>query len=172
MSKQRNASLTAQPGVYTVLMDWWVATVVLLFLAVFVVAVPYLLWSKLSWLVIAVTIGFALFVILYVVDVMFFTYYYLDTDALIITSQLRYFSFPYRTMTKIKRGNVFSLLSRGGHRRFALSTHCYTIQMEGAPWNTISVSPKEQDKFMNRLLHNIDIERSRHATIDAPKKIA
>jgi hypothetical protein len=172
MPSKKSHLEASQHGHYHVLMDWWVATLVLLFLGLFVVSVPLIVWIPLAWWSKALTIGFALCVILYLVDIIFFTSYYLDDDALLITSQLRHFTFPYHDMVKIKQGNAFGLLSFIHHRRFALSAKCYYIQMENQGWRSISVSPKYSDKFINQLLHNIDLERSKRATVDAASKMA
>lgn len=157
---------------YKVLMDWWVAVLAIIFLSLFVVAVPLLFHSDLTWWKIALTAAFAVGAVLYLVDILFFTYYSLEEEGLVITSQLRHFLFPYRSMTRIRQGNIMGLVSFGHRRRFALSAHCYYIDLENQEWRVISISPRQRDIFINQLLQNIDKERSKRATVDASRKIA
>ncbi|MBU6388900.1 PH domain-containing protein [Patescibacteria group bacterium] len=152
-------------GYFYPVMDWWLMVFCLLFLLFLIIAIPTVIWRGSIWwhtlLFIVALIGLAL----YVIDAMFFTKYQLQENGLAVYSQLRYFYFPYREMKSIQPGGLLHLFSFGRRKRFALSSNCLAISLAKGDWRVISVSPSDRQEFLNILLHNIDRERSKRATV-------
>lgn len=147
-------------------MDWWVAIGIMLALVVLLASVPRIIWSGLNTWSIMVTVLTLVFFVLSLVDVAFFTYYIIDDQGLTITSQLRHYVLPFTSMTAVRSVGARGLFSFGSRKRFSLSAHGYDIALEDCSWKVISVSPELKDQFLDTLLTRIDIERSRHATIE------
>ena len=144
---------------YSVLLDWWLAVVAFLVIAVLLVTIPTIATSKLSWWAMLLGILASLAAILYIVDTLFFTAYQLTRDSLVVTSQLRRYRFPYKDLGPVRQGSFWSLISFGRHKRFALSHTCYVIELRSEGWHSLSVSPRLRDEFLTRLTDSI--ERSR-----------
>ncbi|MEI6477830.1 MAG: hypothetical protein WCO52_02485 [bacterium] len=140
-------------------MDWWVATGVVVLLVILVLMIPstiFLVHTPLSSIIVAIGLVVS---ILLLVDRVFFTSYELLPEALLIRSQLRHYVIPYRSMRRVRRGSVMSLLSRGRHKRFALSHENIVISLVGETWKTVSVSPVGGQQFTAILLDMIEDDR-------------
>lgn len=164
MSEKTKQKQTIIKG-YKPMMDWWVAGIVLIVLAILFVMLVITIFSSgtfFSKLIIEIVV-FLMFI--YVVDVAFFTSYFLDEEGLVINNQLRRMVFPYRKILKMEKGGAAGLWSFGSKKRFALSRKSVYVYLNGAHWNRVSLSPVQRDDFMDNLLKNIEIERSSRATI-------
>ena len=144
------------------------AACALLLVFFLVAAIPLLLWSQVPFWESGITALCTAIVVLYTIDTCFFTTYRLDQDDLVITSQLRHFSFPYRAMVRIQPAGLLGLVSVGRRRRFALSTRCYAISLHDNLWTTITISPANPNQFIEQMLHKIDEERSSRSTVELP----
>ena len=156
--------------IFQPLMDWWVAGLVLLLIALFSAAIPVFIAGAFPTWEMVVIVLFIVMLILYIADIAFFSYYQLDEKGLTIVSQMRHIVFPYRNIIEVKPGNISGLFSFGGKKRFALSARCYVIRLQHEEWKAITVSPVAKDQFLNHLLEHIDQERSSRATIERRKK--
>lgn len=151
---------------YRVVMDWWVAVGVIFVLLFLIGSLPLIMWSGLPVLVVLSSVLIISFSVLSFVDVAFFTYYLIDDQGLVITSQLRRYVLPFSAMTTVRSVGLKGLFTVAHRKRFALSARGYDIALEGAAWKVVSVSPELQDQFLDTLLSRIDLERSRHATFE------
>ena len=157
---------TLQPSAYRVIMDWWVAAGVISSVLLLVAILPILMWSGLPFMVTLISVLVVSFTLLSFVDVAFFTYYVIDDEGLVVTSQLRRYVLPYSSMTAVRSVGFKGLFTIAGRKRFALSGHGYDIALDGASWKVVSVSPELRDQFLDTLLNRIDNERSQHATVE------
>lgn len=151
---------------YVALLDWWLAAAGCLVIGLMLVGIVHVASAGMgAW---PTAVGIALFFagILYLVDTLFFTTYLLTAQALVVTSQLRRYVFPYRDMLKIRPAGISGLISFQGRKRFALSRAGFIISLRSGTWRTISVSPRSQEEFLDRMLRNIEGERSRRASVD------
>jgi hypothetical protein len=145
-------------------MDWWLFVVIVFVSGVLLASIPLILWSNIGWAAKLIAV-LGLFVsIVYGIDLCFFSYYRLTERGLIIGSQLREYIVPYRAMIKIEPGNLWSLISLGSQKLFALSCNNLRITLSRGIWRRISVSPQEREKFVNTLLHRIEDERQTRAS--------
>ncbi len=152
------------PRVFRPNMDWWVAFLVLLFVFFLAAGIPLMLWTELISRAAALVTSLILFgVIIYFIDIAFYSVYVLDDEGLTIVSHLRQAMFPYRNMRALQPGGVLALFSFARRKRFALSRKNVIIKLAGSPWNAISVSPRDRDVFINQILERIDHERSRRS---------
>jgi len=101
--------------------------------------------------------------LIWFIDGIFYSFYVLDNEGLMVVSHLRHLSFPYRNMRTLKAGGAISLISYASYKRFALSRKNVIIKLANEHWRAISVSPKDRDAFINHILERIDHERSRRA---------
>ncbi len=148
-------------------MDWWLAGFVYLCLFILVAGIPAILaQAGGTWPGIVIAL-FLFFCAIVLIDGSFFTMYRLEEGGLVITTQLRHFSVPYRSMVRIKTTGFLGLFSVPFPRRrsFSLSSHGYVITLEGEQWGAVTISPSTPDGFINELLERIDRERSERATV-------
>jgi hypothetical protein len=160
----KKGKLSQQEGVFLPVMDWWIAALISVLLVILVAAIPLLIWEPIHLAEKIIGVSGLFIVILYLVDVTFFTHYILGEDELFITSQLREMRIPYRTMKTIRPGGIGALFSMGKHKRFSLSARGLTIQLSQGHWKYISISPQHQQKFLDHLMTLIDNERSGRAS--------
>lgn len=153
---------------YSPAMDWWVALSVFFILTFLFVSIPFILWYDLPWSYKLLAVLGLIGMFLYLTDLSFFTRYRLGKEGLIIKSQIRQLLFSYRDMEEIKLGNVWGLFSLGKRKRFALSGRCLSISLRRGIWKVVTISPKEQQEFLDELLKRVDSERSRRATLVSP----
>lgn len=152
------------PRVFRPTMDWWVACLVLVFVFFLAAGIPLMLWTDLMGRAAAlVASAILLAVIIYFIDIAFYSVYVLDDEGLTVVSHLRQALFPYRNMRSLQPGGVLALFSFARRKRFALSRKNVIIKLAGSPWSAISVSPRERDVFVNQILERIDHERSRRS---------
>lgn len=164
MSEKNKQKLPIEKS-YKPVMDWWVAGMVFVILALLLSMLAITIFNPgviLSKLIIIIVV---FFMFLYVVDVAFFTSYHLTEEGLIINNQLRRVVFPYRKISKMEKGGFGSFWSFGSKKRFALSWKSVYVYLNGAHWGRVSVSPEQRDDFMENLLKNIELERASRATI-------
>lgn len=158
------------PGYYPVVMDWWVATLIVFGLAGMVLSIPVIIAGVNSVPSVVVLVAFLIGNFLFLVDKAFYTAYFLEEDALVIAGQLRKIVIPYRVMGKVTPGNTFGLLSIAGRKRFALSGKCIYVTLQGTNWKRISLSPERRDEFVNLLLEKIEESRPVKVTFNQLKK--
>jgi hypothetical protein len=147
------------------LMDWWVAALLVSFLAIIIAAIPMVLWLG---GVTALHLGAALVIAataLYFIDIGFFMTYELGEQGLVVHRHVGSVTYSYRSMHSLKRGSVRHLFSFGKHKRYSLSANCLVIMLNQGAYTTISVSPMLQQEFIDHILQKIDKERSSRATI-------
>lgn len=145
---------------FTSAMDWWVAVVVFLILALLAVCIPLAIWKGGSLITSGLSVIFLVALFLLIADKAFFTSYVLREDGLLIHGQIRKILIPYRSMRSITKGGILGLMGGMGRKRFALSSDCLIIQLADYEWKRISVSPCERERFLSELLTRIDGERS------------
>lgn len=146
-------------------MDWWVVGVFILVITVLIAGIPLILWtSSVGPVASAATVLAMVLGSIYYIDIAFYSYYVLDREQLVVTSHIRQLFFPYRTMVSLKPGGLHGLLSIGAKKRFALSRKNVIIKLAKGPWKSISVSPKDQELFIQTILERIDGERSKRAS--------
>lgn len=153
---------------YSPAMDWWVALGVFFLLTFLFVSMPFILWYDLPWSYKLMAVLGLIGMFLYLTDLSFFTKYRLEKEGLVIKSQIRRLLFSYRDMEEIKLGNIWGLFSLGKRKRFALSSKCLSIRLRRGIWKVVTISPKEQQEFLDELLKRVDNERSRRATLVQP----
>lgn len=152
---------------YLPVMDWWVSVCTFCVLGILVAMLPSVILSGVPlWQSIPIVFVIAL-LILTLVDSAFFTSYWLEESNLRISSQLREFCLPYRSMRTIQSSGLRGLFTFGNRKRFSFSLTGYDIFLEGQSWKVISLSPRDRDQFISQLLSRIDAERSRRVTVDA-----
>lgn len=146
------------------LMDWWVALGVGIALVALLVAIPRLFMVGGGFQVYTVVaIAAIAAMVLYLVDIAFYSFYVLADDELLIVNHLRVVHIPYRSMTALQPGGFLALFSFGSRKRFALSRKNVIIKLSHGMWRSISVSPVRQEDFVRKLLERIDAERSHRA---------
>lgn len=163
MPNKKNENIQRQiflPG-----MSWWVAVLVFAIIFLFILGIPFYIWSINNIYERLFAALVIVFLILYIVDSAFFTNYELTPDHLLINSQFRLLIIPYRDIRELKKGNLLGLFSFGKRKRFALSSNCLYLYISNSPWELISLSPKNQTDFTEQLLQHIDRERDSRATI-------
>lgn len=156
--------------VYVPIMDWWVLLVVSFICLIGLVGIPMVIWQPLTFLQSLAALLIIIITVLYVVDIAFFTSYYLEEEGLAVVSQMHYALFPYRTMSQIQQGGAWGLISMGKKKRFALSSRCLQIKLTHGPYSLITVSPTESQEFVEELLQRIDNERSARASVSKDNK--
>ena len=152
-------------AIFAPAMDWWLAAAVFFVIVLLISCIPIIAWQPLlpEYKVLAVCA--LIITLLYLIDLAFFSRYFLEKDGLLIRSQLRSSFFSYREMLEIRPGGITGLISRGNLKRFALSANCLVINLKpGASWRRITVSPKDSQGFVNQLLQRIDRERTHRAS--------
>jgi len=155
----------AKGMIFAPLMDWWVAALVLILIAIITAAIPVFMSLELSSWVRAATVVVLTATILMIVDAAFFSYYALTEEGLVIASQLRHADFAYRDITAITPSGLRGLVSFRGQKRFALSRRCYILNLRKGSWKRISISPAQRDTFIGMLLEKVDLERSSRANV-------
>jgi len=172
MKKAIHDQLKALPELrFRPAMDWWVLLAALAFLLLLFSMVPVTLWySTSSVLMKTITTVIVLGMLIYLVDVFFYSSYILNADGLIISGNLRHVVIPYRSMRELKSGGIRSLVSLGRHKRYALSRRSIVLKLNHEHWGSISLSPKHKDAFITALLQRIDLERAQRAVRVHSKK--
>ena len=150
---------------YKPIMDWWVALIVFIVLAMLVMMIFSFAISPADVFIKILIIFIILWMILYTVDVAFFTVYFLEEDSLVIENQLKKSIFPYRNIEKMEKSGFMGLFSHGSKRRFSLSKKGVYVYLNKSHWKRVSLSPVDREDFMESLTKNIEIERSSRATI-------
>ena len=161
MKKARKKILTSEK--FHPSMDWWVAILFIGLAAVLVASYPVILYQPMPVpLKLFGVIGLTLS-LLYILDIAFFTSYYFGKEQLWVVRWFRSIPFSYRLMKDVAPGNIFGLFSFGTRKRFALSGNCLVIRMNEGTWKSITISPKDKQKFINILLQHIENEKSHRA---------
>lgn len=164
------AKVTRRPNSFAPHRDWWVLLGGLLLITLFLAVVPYIFASSLPLWQRGVMAGIALLCTVNIVDKLFFTFYELDSEGLLIHSQLRFLKIPYRTMDSVDHGGLRTLISTQKRKRFAFSRQNIVIHLHDQMWEEISLSPHDEPKFLSQLLATIDTERSRRATVTRSRR--
>lgn len=149
--------------------DWWVSVLGVVLVALFLSVGAGAMWSTIVLWERAILIGVALLLAVSIIDKIFFTVYELGPDKLVMHTQLRRITIPYREMIEIVPGGFRNLFSTRRRKRFALSLHSLTIKVRDQYWDEVSISPDAHDVFLDQLLGRIDKERSRRATVSRKK---
>src|SRR3984957_16611229 len=127
-----------EPQVYRIAMDWWVIIPLGFLLIALITMIPVLSTMGISRLAEVFASAVVAFTILYIVDTALFTYYALTVTGLVITSQLRHFEFPYRSMRERRPTGLLGLFSFRTRKRFAASIHAYQITLQNEHWKSIT----------------------------------
>ena len=151
---------TTEPERYAPMLDWWLAILVGLLIIVLLASIPYLMFSDVGVYAKIVASVAMMLTVLYIIDLTFFSNYYLTPDGLVVISQLRRHHFPYEHMKELRPGGFFGLITVPGKKRFALSTNCLVISMSDGQWKKITVSPKARDRFLDSLISRTNGLRS------------
>lgn len=177
MSKKKNNTSgnrqsSRKENVFIPVMDWWLAILIVILLGALVIGLITVVWQPMVWkLKIIATLSIS-FCILYVLDLAFFMSYRLEKNGLVISNQLRQITIPYREMRELRPGNFWYLFSYAGKKRFSLSANNLLIKTSSEIWQTVSISPKHRQEFINMLLHRIEEERSSRASLLKKKNAA
>jgi hypothetical protein len=153
-------------------MDWWVAALAFLLVAMLLAALVSVVQASLSWWEMLLAVGGVIVFLAGFIDSAFFTTYVINDDALVVASQLRHFILPYRSMVTVRQSGVWGLFSFGYRKRFALSAHGYEIVLADQAWRVVSFSPNDREHFIEELLSRVDRERSKRATVTVDGKIS
>ncbi len=155
--------LPANSKTYPAKLDWWILVLISLCWLVLVAGVLLVLIQPGALLIKVFTaVVCALFLALSI-DSVFFLYYVLTSQGIEIHTRLRRVAIPYRDLVSVQPVGMKGLITAFSHKRFALSTHSLLLRIERQHWKTISVSPNNQDEFVDTLLSRVEHERAKRA---------
>lgn len=158
---QTNKAQNPKRYVFAPLVDWWVILGVSMLVVFLIVGLLSVIWSPIGSLEKFFVSLVLMVVILYFIDMTFFTRYLLTQDGVLIHNQMKWTIIPYDRMYKIQHGRFIDLFSRSGLKRFALSSKNYVIYLKRSHWRRISVSPFHGELFLRMLMDNMEKERKR-----------
>lgn len=162
---RRNAH-KPQPFVRSII-DWWVLALGCIGVGAILLLMPLVALEVTSVGARVVAVVFLLISAIFITDSLFFLHYRITSKGLLIATQLRHLTISFRDMEKIEPGGISSLISRFGHRRFALSAKRSLVISLGkrSGLRSVSISPEHHQVFLEQLLYAIDVERSKRASV-------